>query len=437
MADLTDTRIPQIESLARAAAGDLASVFPRDQFTLPMYEGGSILNLASALSQIWSAPGLGAPPLDGGIYSPLIDGLAPGVQRVVLILLDALSLLRLRRWIASGVAPVWNSLLLEGVLLPLTSIVPSTTSAALTALWTGRSAEEHGILGYELWLKEYGVVANMISHTAFAFKGDPGGLRRAGFDPASFLSHRRLGTHLAEHGVATYAFHRHAIVRSGLSQMLLPDAEKRGFATPADLWVTVRELLTGMRDRHALIWVYWDALDTISHEYGPDSEAAAAEFAQFSFAFEHSFLNSLSPAARRDTLLILAADHGQIATRKDAHYDLRNHPGLVRRLHLMPTGENRLVYLFIRPGQTEAVREYIERTWPNQFILLEPQYAVEAGLFGSGERHSQVGERLGDLILAARGSAYLWWAPTENPSLGRHGGLSPDEMWVPLLGVRL
>jgi predicted AlkP superfamily pyrophosphatase or phosphodiesterase len=36
----------------------------------------------------------------------------------------------------------------EGNLLPLTTIVPSTTSAALTSLWTGKTPVEHGILGY-------------------------------------------------------------------------------------------------------------------------------------------------------------------------------------------------------------------------------------------------------------------------------------------------
>jgi len=57
-----------------------------------------------------------------------------------------------------GFNPVWKRLEQQGLLAPLTSIVPSTTAAALTSLWTGRSAAEHGIAGYELWLKEYGIV---------------------------------------------------------------------------------------------------------------------------------------------------------------------------------------------------------------------------------------------------------------------------------------
>jgi hypothetical protein len=37
----------------------------------------------------------------------------------------------------------------------------------------------------------------------------------------------------------------------------------------------------------------------------------------------------------------------------------------------------------------------------------------------------------------SQGSAYLWWAPKENVLIGRHGGVSPEEMLVPFLAARL
>ena len=37
--------------------------------------------------------------------------------------------------------------------------------------------------------------------------------------------------------------------------------------------------------------------------------------------------------------------------------------------------------------------------------------------------------------MAAHNDAYLWWADKENPLVGRHGGLSAEEMIVPLLSV--
>jgi hypothetical protein len=46
-------------------------------------------------------------------------------------------------------------------------------------------------------------------------------------------------------------------------------------------------------------------------------------------------------------------------------------------------------------------------------------------------------DRLGDLIVIARKDAYLWWADKDNPLIGRHGGLSEQEMVVPFLSVEL
>jgi hypothetical protein len=269
------------------------------------------------------------------------------------------------------------------------------------------------------------------------FQGDRGSLAKAGFRPEEFLQIPTLGPHLASHGVKVHAFQHFAIANSGLSRMFFPDVEVHGFSSLSDLWVSVRQLLEEQPTERLYTWVYWGEVDHLSHVYGPDDERVSADLATFSMAFERDFLSQLSAEARKDTLVILTADHGQVATRKDPHYEVSNHPGLSRRLHILPTGENRLMYLFVRPGQGEAVREHVERTWPNQFVTIEPGYALHAGLFGPGEIGAQIQERLGDLVVAARGEAYLWWAALENPLIGRHGGLTSEEMLVPFLAARL
>jgi hypothetical protein len=183
--------------------------------------------------------------------------------------------------------------------------------------------------------------------------------------------------------------------------------------------------------------VYWGGVDGLSHVYGPDDERPAAEFEHFTEAFERYFIRELEPAIARDTLVILVADHGQLFTPKDPHYTLKQHPSLARRLAINPTGENRLPYFNIRSGQMEAVREYLDRRFMQQFIQLDPGYAVEHRLFGPGEPHPRLRDRIGDLLAVPRGNAYLWWADKENPIVGRHGGLSSQEMLVPFLAARL
>ncbi len=402
-------------------------------FIQPDYHGGSILNLPSTIAQALGGAPLVAEPLRQGSIVTASDS----IRRVILVLVDALSLHRLQRWMADGTAPVWSRLAEQGRLTALTSVVPSTTTTALTSLWTGRSPAVHAIVGYELWLKEYGVVSNMILHSPISFGNDSGSLLRAGFNPEQYLSHPTLGSHLVSFGVRSYAMQHRSILRSGLSQMFFKDVNPYGFFTSSELWVNLRHLVESNPALRQYFWVYTGQIDHFSHYYHPDDERTAAEFADFSHAFEQQFLNKLSPASRKGTLVILTADHGMIATQKSDRYDLRHHPDLTRLLHILPTGESRLMYLFIRPGQIDQVRSYFEQTWPGEFTFLDPAEAVAKGLFGPGTPHPRLADRLGDLIVAARGDAYLWWADKENPLVGRHGGLSPEEMIVPLLSVEL
>lgn len=128
-----------------------------------------------------------------------------------------------------GQLPIFSELVQNGCLIPLTSIVPSTTSSALSSLWTGRSPAEHGIVGYEMWMKEYGMVVNTIVQAPMSYKNDFGSLVKAGFIPEEFIPFTTLGTHLAKHQVRSYAFQHYSISRSGLSKMLFKDTANQPF----------------------------------------------------------------------------------------------------------------------------------------------------------------------------------------------------------------
>lgn len=398
----------------------------------PAYDGLSILNLPASLCHWLGVSGPPHPRLDISALEAMVEG----VEQIIVVLIDAVSYERFRRWI-EGSAPAFDPNEDDCLLTPLTSVVPSTTCAALTTLWTGRSPAEHGILGYEIFLKEYGLVANMITHAPAAFEGSSGSLYRAGFQPERALPVPTLGKDFENAGVEAHAFLHYSIGRSGLSRMHYDGIEKHMFAGLADLWIGVRDLAERSHERPRLIWVYYGGVDGASHRHGPDSERSRAEFDHFIHAMLQNFVGGFSPAARDQTLLIMLADHGQTPTPIDPRYDLHNHPTLVRALHLLPTGENRLAYLYPRPGRVKEVIEYFERTWPQSFNLIPSEKALAAGLFGPGPQALEAGDRLGDLIVVSMGGAYLWWASKENPLLGRHGGLSAEEMLVPFMAVRL
>ncbi len=429
MPDITTQLLPDLYKYK------LPGVDLGDDFIYPCYDGQSILNIPASICKIMDVPIFGESPL----RSEILDPLGNGVQRVILILMDALALHRLQRWVNEPKhgALVWKNLIQDGLLAPLTSISPSTTSAALTTLWTGRSPAAHGILGYEVWLKEYGVVCNMILHSPATFKGGVGSLSQAGFKPQTFLPTPTFGPHLKKYGVIPHAFQHYSIAHSGLSQTFMQDVNIHAFETPTDLWINMRQQIEENLGERMYAWTYWGHVDGLSHFHGPDDQRPEAEFLQFSAAFEKFFLNQLSAEARKNTMVILTADHGQIHTPINPDFALKNHPGLNDLLHMQPTGENRLMYLYVRPGKRDAVKKYFESHWPGQFVVTDSEKAVQSGLFGSKPAGPTLGERTGDLIVAARENAYLWWPKKDNFMFGRHGGLHEQEMLVPFLAVRL
>jgi hypothetical protein len=425
MPDLTKTIIEEIQSRR------LQDFEQRGNWILPAYDGLSILNLPGSLSAWFEAE----PAPHPSIKIPALDDYATGAKQVICVLIDAVALHRFQNWISqpgSKLSP-WVK---KGLMATLTSIVPSTTSAALTTLWTGRSPAEHGILGYEIFLKEFGLIANMITHAPAIYDGRAGLLYSAGFDPEEFLPVETLGPKWTEAGVDVHAFLHYSISGSGLSRMHYPAVETHSFAHPSDLWIAVRELAQQSIASKRMIWVYFGGVDGLSHRFGPDSEQAEAVFHEFTNTMVAEFLEKLLPEPADQTLLLLLADHGQLTTQVDPNFELGNHPNLARRLHMLPTGENRLAYLYVKPGQTAAVEEYLQRTWSNAFSGHHSNALLEVGLFGPGEPAASTRDRLGDLTVLTHQDSYLWWAAKPNPLIGRHGGLSSQEMLVPLLAIR-
>ena len=404
-----------------------------DDLVMPYYQGLSLVNLPATVTRLLGLPGFRQPPLDDTIT----EHLEGPFQKVVVLLVDALGYHSFREMIKTNPALVWGRYFESAVFSPITSICPSTTASALTTLWTGVGAAAHGVIGYEMWAKEFGMVINNILHSPANAKKDVGGLSRAGFDPAVFMDKPLLGPYLREHGVHPTTFIHTSIAYSGLSVMQLREVKLQTYVNEADLCVSLADYLNNRSGKREFVYIYYSDVDSLMHRYDIVDERVALQFGAFSSIFDEGFLRQISPEVARETLFVLTADHGSIATPQYEKYDLANHPELTSCLVMQPTCEHRLPILYIKPGKVGAVRDYFVKTWPNDFILVDPDAALEGGLFGEGPFVDGVHERLGDLIAISKGDAYLWWSPNPNQMAGRHGGLSAEEMLSPFYALPL
>lgn len=430
MRDLLPDLLPRIE------AHRLNGLDAGADAIYPYYNNLSLVNIPASVCHWLGAPQFGAPQL----ADEILDLYPRTFQHIILLVVDGMGLNTMQQALKLAESDadyaVWGDLASDGALAPITSIVPSTTAAALTSLWTGAAPAAHGVVGYEVWLKEYGMIANMIYHSPASFTGDLGSLQKAGFDPKTFLPVPTLGPHLVRHGVRPYAFQHQAIARSGLSNMLLPGVEVTPFRSQSDLWVTLNALLESTENERNYIYIYWGDLDEHSHRFGPGDPRVSLELASFSRQLAY-IIRQRRARARGDTLLLITADHGHIFTPRQPDYELRNHPALADMLVMLPSGEARLPFAYLRPGREADFLGYLATAWKGQFLAVPSQQAIHAGLFGERDPYARLAERVGDFVIIPRAPAYWWFGSRDNPLLGRHGGLSRVEMLAPLLSCVL
>jgi hypothetical protein len=396
---------------------------------VPVYNGYSIANIPASIFSWLNLKEWPTVPLAAEIAG-LYDH---NYRQVIQIVVDGMGLELFQRFDGDkgGEAQNWQTLLQSGSLAALTSTTPATTSAALTSFWTGKTPAQHGITGYEMWLREYNLAANMITHTPAFYQTAPGSLAQAGFNPKEFLPCKTLGPALTRQGVQTFVLQHKSITNSGVSTMLFDQTTAVPFRGLQDLFITLEDLASEGVKQKRFIYAYWSDLDELQHVYGSDDLRVKQEFFSIQRAVTR-LVSTLRKQGRGDTLILLTADHGQVTTELSDRYVVQKYPELVSCLHMLPTGESRLPYLYLRPNKETHVRELIETYWPGKFLVLGSEAALETGLFGPAPYHNDILSRLGDLILIALDDSYLYWPLKENRLYGRHGGMNQNEMFVPL-----
>lgn len=412
----------------------LPDLLPTDQgWIMPHYPSLSIANLPATILALLGSSMAGAMPT---LPHRLWSGWMPGLRRVVLIVLDALGYRLLQKMLAKGEGSALFDLSQAGCLVPLTSVFPSTTSAALMSLRTGRPPAEHGWMAYTLYLRELGIASNAILLTPM-WTRQSDLLVDWGLDPERLIPGSTLAEHLEKMNISTHALFHSRFKNSGFSTMLYRGVEHiHGHLHASDFWVQLRHQLAKTRTGQIFISAYWSGLDTLAHEYGPDSAQCEAEFRTIDHLLGQELLADLPSADREGTLLLVTADHGQIYIPQDHVLSASDHPALNQHLLVPVVGESRAAFIYPRPGRAGSIRAFLEERFPGWFVVLDSVKALEAGLLGvpiTDETYARVGE----LLVLPRGHHAIQQAQRPVNLLGRHGGLSPEEMLVPLVGCRL
>ncbi len=341
------------------------------------------------------------PALLGNPGAPWLPGPVQEAATVVLLVLDGLGWRTVQAH--RDRLPVLGGM--EGG--PITTVVPSTTAAALTSIATGCPPARHGILGYRM--RVGGQVLDVLRWRVP--EGRPP-------SPDSVASVPAFG------GLSAPTVVRAEFAKTGFTEVHMRGARFVGWRTTSTLVEHVRRLVAG---GERFVYAYYDGVDKVAHEYGLCDGFFPAELAA-----TDRLVGDLLAALPPDAVLVLTSDHGQVQFEEWITLE-----AVAPRVTAY-AGDGRFRYLYARPGGEDDLVKAAEDLYGDRAWVLSRSQLVDEGWLGPEPPAGDVLPRVGDVALAARGHV-AFADPThaqETKLVAGHGSLTADEMLVPLLAAR-
>ena len=378
--------------------------------TKPDYSN-SIVNLMSSIGE---ASGVSSP------YAPLTSlEFLKESKNIVLMIVDGLGFNYLRKH-GSGTTLHKH---LKGF---ITSVFPPSTGSAITSFLSGLPPQQHGVIGWYVHLKELGLVSRILPFTNVV----DGNV--IDIPISRVIDVKSIFSDIKREYSMVYDKH---IVDSEFTKNLAGRSRRIGYSDIDTFFSSIRDALSRTR-RQSYIYSYWPTLDSVSHLLGCKSPEAIEHLHEFDTKLA-SFIDSINDS---DTTLVITADHGFNDVLLENVLYTRDHPGLMDCLNLPVCGDTRTGFCYVRPSMVNEFERYVEGELDEICEFHKSADLIQDGWFGLAEPHLLLSERVGDYtLLFNEGFALLNCFPgLEPPEMrGHHGGVSSDEMLVPLIVIDL
>jgi hypothetical protein len=288
------------------------------------------------------------------------------------------------------------------------TVVPSTTATALTSLTTGLGPGLHGVVGFRVRVD--GAVLNMLTWQ--------GNARRA---PDTLTVQRHAPFLGREVPVVTKAEFRN----TAFTDVHLRGARFCGWHAVSSLIEHCRRLADA---GEPLVYAYYPGIDTVAHAHG-----LYDGFYEVELRAADRLVGDLLDALPDSSALVVTSDHGQAHVGPEGWLPLRPIMDHVEAC----SGDGRFRYLHAVRGGAPDLLAAAQATFAADAWVMSKDELVDDGWLGP-EVTQSTRRRLGDVVLAAKGSAAFVDPELEREArlVSAHGSLTAAEMLVPLLAGR-
>ena len=306
----------------------------------------------------------------------------------------------------------------------VTSVYPSTTTAALTTYYSGCPPYETGWIAWSQYFKEYGRTLDMFSHNE-SYMREP--LKKPLIDVfKTIIDYKSVYYKIEEASPDVKAYE------------IQPDyAERRSKRSIKannleELIMNINDLCT-MPDKKFIL-AYSDNPDGLMHKYGADSE----EVKQFIKESEKK-IQEMAESFDADTLLIISADHGHKDIEKA--YTLLDYPEIQECLIMPAYLESRVLTFWVKENMKKTFVERFNKEFKEEFWLMtKEEFLNQYHFLGFGDKHYKIDDFIGDyMALSVAGSMIrieTFLAEGKPVKKSTHCGLTKDEMEVPVIVIK-
>jgi len=383
------------------------------EFYFPDYDGGSTINLMSSIAKAF-----GGNTGHKELKILKSDELKSG--NVVLFLIDGFGYEFLKKF---GKDTIFE----RNLRGKMTTVFPSSTSAAITAINTGLTPQEHGMTGWHMHLKELGT---QIIPLPFIYRLNRSSLSEA-YDIKKLFRLRPF-YNLIRKGKA-YNVMPEAIAGSDFTLAISGKSKRLSYGSLDDCLRKVKKIAK-LNGKRKFIFVYYPIHDDMSHDLGVHSKQVKKHFNNLAKKFE-AFSDSLK---KFNTKIIVAADHGEVDIKDPIYLD--DHPKLRDMLVMPLCGEIRFAYAYVKSGKSKDFEKYVRTKFKKYCKLYKSEELIKKGVFGKFKIHDRFRDRIGDYVLIARRNYGIIDKLANNKDRKRHnvsdhGGLTKEELFVPLIFI--
>ena len=305
----------------------------------------------------------------------------------------------------------------------ITSVYPSTTTAALRTYYSGKPPYETGWIAWSQYFKEYGRDIDMLSHRESYTSRDLKNARINVFD--TIVKYKSVFEQIEE---ALPNIKAYEITPSYSDKR----AKRSIRADSIDEIIMNIETLCKNPDEKFIL-AYCDNPDGLLHKFGTDSE----EVKEFIENTERK-IEDMCKNLTEDTVVIISADHGHKDINKA--YSILDYPEIQKCLISLPSLESRVVTFWVKEDMKEEFVKNFNKNFENDFWLMTKEEFLEKNMLGFGKKHPKIDDFIGNYIALSISDSIIKLENylTEGKKLKKstHCGLTKEEMEVPVIIIK-